>query len=103
MKLALKMTPQRSTQYANMVETLAAPELLASPLGAAIKDIVPVRLAGQRYLLATFDDERMGSTYSSTLTGHPQEVFLRIIPVLSRLGATSEVYEYFEELADVRG
>ena len=59
MKLALKITPQRSTQYANMVETLAAPELLASPVGASIKELVSVTLAGQQYLLATVNEERV--------------------------------------------
>lgn len=90
MKLALKITPQRSTQYANMVETLAAPELLASPVGIAITDIVPVTLAGQVYLLATIDEERVRQ---------PQE----IMPILSRLGATSEAYEYFAEVGNVHG
>src|SRR5947209_546923 len=88
MKLALKITPQRSTQYANMAETLAAPELLASPLGPAIQEIVPVKLAGQGYLLATLDDLLSSST---------------MMPILSRLGATSEVYQYFERLAEVQG
>ncbi len=88
MKIALKITPQRSTQYANMADVLAAPELLASPLGSAVQDISPVTLAGQAYLLATLDD-----------TLSPDE----IMPILSRLGATSEVYEYFVQLGDVQG
>lgn len=90
MKLALKMTPQRSTQYANMVETLAAPELLASPVGTAIKELVLVTLAGQQYLLATLNEERV-------------EQLSEIVPILSRLGATSEIYEYFAEVGDVEG
>jgi len=88
MKIALKITPQRSTQYANMADVLAAPELLASPLGSALQDISPVTLAGQAYLLATLDD---------TLSPGA------IMPILSRLGATSEVYEYFVQLGDVQG
>ncbi|HEV7237406.1 MAG TPA: hypothetical protein VGN15_14555 [Ktedonobacteraceae bacterium] len=88
MKIALKITPQRSTQYANMADVLAAPELLASPLGSALQDISPVTLAGQAYLLATLDD-----------TLSPDA----IMPILSRLGATSEVYEYFVQLGDVQG
>jgi hypothetical protein len=88
MKIALKITPQRSTQYANMADVLAAPELLASPLGSAVQDISPVTLAGQAYLLATLDD-----------TLSPDA----IMPILSRLGATSEVYEYFDQLGDVPG
>ena len=63
-----------------------APELLAGPLGPAIKEIVPVTLAGQAYLLATLNDG--------------QET---IMPILSRLGATSEVYQYFEDIGEVQG
>ena len=88
MKLALKITPQRSTQYANMAEVLAAPELLASPVGPAIQEIAPVTLAGQSYLLVTLDDLLSSST---------------VMPILSRLGATSEVYQYFENLGEVEG
>ena len=56
--LALKITPQRSTQYANMTEKLAGPELFASPLGVVISHIKPVTLAGQAYLLVSLDEER---------------------------------------------
>jgi hypothetical protein len=88
MKLALKITPQRSTQYANMAEVLATPELLASPVGPAIQEIAPVTLAGQSYLLVTLDDLLSSST---------------MMPILSRLGATSEVHQYFENLGEVEG
>ncbi len=91
MKIALKITPQRSTQYANMVETLAVPELLASPPGCHINTITPVILAGQNYLLATLDDEA------------PAGITTTLMPILSRLGATSEVYELFDSLGDVQG
>ena len=60
-ELALKITPQRSTQYANMTEKMAEPELLASPLGAAITQIKPVALARQAYLLVSLDNESMSS------------------------------------------
>ena len=89
MKLALKITPQRSTQYANMVATLAIPELLASPLGKAIKECEPITLAGQAYLLVTFHEE---TSLSPTM-----------LSVLSRMGATSEVYEYFDTIGTVSG
>ncbi len=92
MKIALKITPQRSTQYANMAGVLAAPELLASPLGNAITAVNPATLAGQGYLIATLDG---GSTSFLTLT--------RGMPILSRLGATSEVFEYFDALGEVEG
>ncbi len=87
MKIALKMTPQRSTQYSTMVETLAAPELLASPLGHSILNVTPITLAGQGYLLATLEGEQLPAQHS----------------VLFRLGATSEVYEYFEQIGAVQG
>ncbi|GAC1347142.1 MAG: SAM-dependent methyltransferase [Ktedonobacteraceae bacterium] len=91
MKIALKITPQRSTQYANMVETLAVPELLASPQGCHINTITPAILAGQSYLLATLDEEAAAGITTS------------LMPILSRLGATSEVYELFDSLGNVQG
>jgi hypothetical protein len=90
-KLALKITPQRSTQYANMTEKLAEPELLASPLGAAITQIEPVTFAGQAYLLVSLNNESVTSQ------------FLELKEVLPRLGATSEAYEFFERIGDVEG
>ncbi len=89
MKLALKITPQRSTQYAYMTEALAIPELLASPLGAAINDVARITLAGQGYLLATVNDERCP--------------VLTLQQLLPRLGATSEAYSYFEQIGTVQG
>src|SRR6266702_7309735 len=90
-KLALKITPQRSTQYANMTEKLAEPELLASPLGAAITYIEPVTFAGQAYLLVSLDNESLSSQC------------LELEQVLPRLGATSEAYEFFERIRDIEG
>ena len=89
MKIALKITPQRSTQYAQMTSVLATPELLASPCARFISNVAPVTLAGQNYLLITADD---------TLLSSPEA-----LEVLARLGATSEVYEYFERIGDVPG
>lgn len=89
MKIALKITPQRSTQYAHMTSVLALPELLASPCAAFISNVDRVTLAGQDYLLVTADD---------TLLSSPDT-----LKVLARLGATSEVYEYFEQIGDVPG
>ncbi|HLZ59048.1 MAG TPA: hypothetical protein VKR06_19060 [Ktedonosporobacter sp.] len=87
MKLALKITPQRSTQYATMAAHLALPELLASPAGSAMSDVGPTTLAGQEYLLATLDEKRPGASFD----------------VLFRLGAISEVYEYFEQIGALQG
>ncbi len=89
MKLALKMTPQRSTQYTNMVKVLAIPELLVSPLGPAIESAVPVVLAGQGYILVTLDESRLRT---------PEQ-----LNVLYRLGAISEAYEYYERIDAVQG
>lgn len=89
--LALKITPQRSTQYANMTGKLAKPELLASPLGAVISAVKPVTLAGQAYLLVSLDDERMPSQC------------VELHELLPRLGATSEAYDFFERIGDVEG
>jgi hypothetical protein len=89
--LALKITPQRSTQYANMTEKLAGPELLASPLGAIMIEIKPVAFAGQTYLLVSLDNESMSSQC------------FELQEILPRLGATSEAYEFFERVGDVEG
>ncbi|HEU5228620.1 MAG TPA: hypothetical protein VFU49_12470 [Ktedonobacteraceae bacterium] len=89
MKLALKITPQRTTQYAHMTASLAAPELLASPLATAIDDVVSITLAGQGYLLVTLDADRISSS--------------KMQHTLFRLGAVSEVYEYFERIGEVAG
>lgn len=90
MQLALKITPQRSTQYANMTQKLAAPELLASPLAPSIQHVEPVTLAGQAYLLLTLVDALNAFTSDC-------------LDVLARLGATSEVYEYFERIGELHG
>ena len=90
-KLALKITPQRSTQYSNMAEKLAPPELLASPLGAAITQIEPITFARQAYLLVSLDNESMSSQC------------LELEVILPRLGAISESYEFFDRIGDVQG
>jgi len=87
MKLALTITPQRSTQYSNMTAALAAPELLASPLGAAIHHVEPVTLAGQAHLLIDLEDTAVPGMF----------------PILSRLGATSAAYEYFAHIGGIEG
>ncbi|MGH2508186.1 MAG: hypothetical protein ACRDHZ_12395 [Ktedonobacteraceae bacterium] len=92
MKLALKITPQRSTQYANMAEVLAQPELLASPLGAALSHLEAVRLAGQDYVLAEVAPEQEEAT-----------LLTQLAEVLPRLGTLSEGYQYFTRLAEIDG
>ncbi len=87
MHILLRITPQRSTQYATVAEKLAAPELLASPLGPAIREIETITLAGQDYVCVNMPELKA-------------EAFM---PILSRLGATSEAYEYFERIGDMVG
>ena len=57
MKITLKITPQRSTQYANMAEILATPELLSSPLSPFITAVTTTTLAGQSYAANAFYQE----------------------------------------------
>ena len=121
MKIALKITPQRNTQYANMAEILAAPELLASPLNTMIIAITSVTLAGQSYLIATLRGDFPGEGDASVPTppittpaptgqgldegaSHAanSSILKTIMPTLSRLGATSEVYQYFAALGEVQ-
>ncbi|GCE25767.1 hypothetical protein KDA_12510 [Dictyobacter alpinus] len=90
MKIALKITPQRNTQYADMTTILASPELLASPLGTLIQDVQATTLAGQNYLLATIDETADQS----------QRLLSSLIP---RFGALSEGYEYFDQLGELAG
>src|SRR5690348_13061887 len=93
MKLALKITPQRSTQYANMTKMLAAQELLASPLGAIIAHIESATLAGQDYLLVNIDEVSLGVRIMEEPPSLPG-----MLDIFDRLATTSEVYEYFEHL-----
>lgn len=92
MKIALKITPQRSTQYADMTALLAPAEVLASPLGVIVHDIQSKTLAGQPYL------------YATTETAEEAEKVAACLPVLiGRLGAVNESYEYFDHIGDIEG
>ncbi|GER87142.1 DNA methylase [Dictyobacter vulcani] len=91
MKIALKITPQRNTQYADMTALLAPPELLTSPAGGLIQDIQAITLAGQKYLLVTFDE------------AHASQIRSLLSTLIPRLGALSEGYEYFDQLGDIAG
>jgi SAM-dependent methyltransferase len=81
MRIALKVAPQHSTQYADMTARLAEPELRAALPGA--RDLEHVGLGGHAYLLATVDEAALAT--------------------LARLGATSEAFEWFDELGGVGG
>jgi len=89
MNIALKITPQRNTQYARMVANLAQPELLTSPLGDVLEAIQHITLAGQQYLLAQIDEEKIEMQQMQEILGH--------------LSAISEAYEYFERIGGVEG
>jgi SAM-dependent methyltransferase len=108
MKIALKITPQRSTQYAHMTARLAQPELLISPLGEVLQDIQQITLAGQPYLLASItEDTTMAQPIHERLLHYPdtdqrhESVSLRS-PEFP-LGAISEVYEYFDAIGEMQG
>jgi hypothetical protein len=97
MKIALKITPQRSTQYAHMTAALARPEVLASPLGAMIQTVQPVVLAGQNYLLLETQPAQPGETLAVV------QVRNMLAELIARLGAVSEAHEYFADLGDLPG
>jgi SAM-dependent methyltransferase len=92
MKIALKITPQRSTQYAHMTAELAIPEVQASPLGVLLQTLQPLTLAGQAYLLL------------ETAESEQAEALRALLPTLiARMGAVSEAYEYFEQIGETVG
>src|SRR5712691_1289401 len=72
-----------------MASTLAAPELLASPLGGMISHIEHITLTGQPHLLVT--------------TSNTEPLSPGMLAILARLGATRGVYEYFEQIGEVQG
>lgn len=84
---AMRIAPQRNTQYARLAAALARPELLASPLGPRLGRLTARTIAGEEYLTASFekplseDDRR----------------------VVGALGGVSECHELYEELGGVVG
>jgi len=82
-RIALKVAPQHSTQYADMTARLAEPELRAALPHA--RDLEHVRLGGHAYLLATIEE--------------PDPP----LATLSRLGATSEAFEWLDSIGDLAG
>lgn len=87
MLLALAIAPQRSTLYSRLVQRLAVPELLASPLGQRVASWERRRLGEQDYLLLDLDDE---------LTE-------RDTALLARLGTIGALHEFFERIGEVPG
>ena len=87
MLLALAVAPQRTTLYGNLARFLAAPEVLASPLGRRVRAWEPRRLAGQDYLLLEFDGD----------------LATEELDLLARLGAVASANEFFEAIGPVPG
>jgi hypothetical protein len=81
MRIALQVAPQHSTQYADMTLRLAVPELLASPAGPRLSEVGSLRLGGIDYVAATLDEAADLET---------------LLPLLSRLGATSGSFELLD-------
>jgi SAM-dependent methyltransferase len=81
MRIALRIAPQHSTQYADMTRRLAAPELLASPAATSMTSVQNVQLGGADYLVADL------------LAGETPE---GLMPILTRLGATQGVFELLD-------
>src|SRR6478609_5353786 len=86
MLLALAIAPQRTTLYGDLARFLAVPELLASPLGARLRDHEVAQLGGQDYLLVDLDE--------------PTEDDLKL---LDYFGTLAGVYEYFPSLGEIEG
>ncbi len=82
-----QIAPQRSTQYAAMVQDLAIQELQLSPLGQQINNINPLTLGGQTYL--KFD-----------LPAEPDETQAR---ELGMLAMTSAFFVYYDRMGELIG
>ena len=92
MKIALKITPQRSTQYAHMTAELAIPEVQASPLGALLQTLQPFTMAGQAYLLLEIVEDKRADALHTLLS-----------VLIARMGSVSEAYEYFDHIGEMTG
>lgn len=85
--LLAQIAPQRSTQYATLVNDLAVQELQLSPLGKQISQITPITLGGQAYL--RFD-----------LPADPDAAQLC---ELGMLAMTSAFFLWYDRIGDVNG
>lgn len=82
-----QIAPQRSTQYADLAQALAIPELQLSAIGAQATNIVPVTLGGQAYL--QFD--------------LPQVPDVTQLRELQMLAMTSAFFQRFDRIGEVEG
>lgn len=79
-----QLAPQRSTQYGDLVSTLAPYELQLSPLGKALTDLTPVELVGQKYLRFALEE-------------------LPTPDLMGELGALSTISAFFESVEQLEG
>ncbi|MHB8576970.1 MAG: TRM11 family methyltransferase [Dehalococcoidia bacterium] len=86
-KLAAKIAPQRSTQYASLASALAPAELRLSPVGTLIQQMRSVRLAGQPYLVLDFAEPLSAE--------HERRLW--------EMGATTEFFWFHETIGGISG
>jgi hypothetical protein len=100
--LIARIAPQRATQYADMAEILALPELEISPLGAIATLSEVVALAGQPYVKLKVTDSPTTLPHFATLTewfdyfetlGDEAGPFLRPLPIAEGLRFTPDLVE----------
>ena len=83
-----QISPQRSTQYSNIANTLAPAELSLCPLGQSLSSIEPIKIGHQEYLKFTIPDDVMGD---------------QALYELENLSMTSNFFYYYEHLESLIG
>lgn len=86
MLLALAVAPQRTTLYGDLARFLTVPELLASPLGARVRDHELTQLGGLDFLLVDLDEPTAEE-----------------LSILDHFGTVAGVYDYFPALGEIDG
>lgn len=81
--LLARIAPQRATQYADMAQRLALPEVAISPLGAITASSKIVTLAGQPYVKL--------------------ELTVQSAPSLPHFATLSDWFDYFEQIGSETG
>lgn len=85
--LLAQIAPQRSTQYADLAQAMAIPELQLSPLGKQATNYTHVTLGGQAYI--QFD--------------LPQTPDIAMLRELQMLAMTSAFFQRYDRLGEVEG
>lgn len=86
--IAAQIAPQRSTQYTELVTTLAPHEIALSPVGSHLKDeIIPIQLGQQNYLKFELDTELNES----------------LMQTLDNFAMTNAYFTHYDRLGDVTG